>query len=74
MQQAFAQRFPGVNGLIAYFATDIYLDLEVIARHHLDRAAVEETAIGALMSTGLVEKVYTHSDLMSAARFEQTLI
>ena len=67
VQQAFAQRFPGVNGLIAYFATDIYLDLEVIARHKLDRAAVEETAISALMSTGLVEKVYTHSDLMSAA-------
>jgi len=64
VQQAFAQRFPGVNGLIAYFATDIYLDLEVIARHKLDRTAVEQTAISALMSTGLVEKVYTHSDLM----------
>jgi len=67
VQQAFAQRFPGVNGLIAYFATDIYLDLEVISRHKLDRTAVEETAISALMSTGLVEKVYTHSDLMSVA-------
>lgn len=67
VQQAFAQRFPGVNGLIAYFATDIYFDLEVIARHKLDRTAVEETAISALMSTGLVEKVYTHSDLMSVA-------
>ena len=67
VRQAFAQRFPGVNGLIAYFATDIYLDLEVIARHKLDRTAVEKTAIGALMSTGLVEKVYTHSDLMSVA-------
>jgi predicted AlkP superfamily pyrophosphatase or phosphodiesterase len=67
VQQAFARRFPGVNGLIAYFATDIYLDLEVIARHKLDRTAVEETAISALMSTGLVEKVYTHSDLMSVA-------
>lgn len=67
VQQAFGQRFPGVSGLIAYFATDIYLDLEVLARHKLDRTAVEQTAISALMSTGLVEKVYTHSDLMSVA-------
>jgi predicted AlkP superfamily pyrophosphatase or phosphodiesterase len=67
VQHEFAQRFPGVSGLIAYFATDIYLDLEVIARHKLDRTAVERTAISALMSTGLVEKVYTHSDLMSVA-------
>jgi arylsulfatase A-like enzyme len=65
VQEAFEKRFPGVNGLIAYFATDIYLDNEVIERHHLDRTAVEKTAINALMSTGLVEKVYTHSDLMS---------
>ena len=67
VRKAFDQRFPGINGLIAYFATDIYLDDEVIGRHHLDRTAVEETAITALMSTGLVEKVYTQSDLMSTA-------
>jgi hypothetical protein len=36
-----------------------------MAQHKLDRKTVEETAIRALMSTGLVEKVYTHSDLMS---------
>ena len=67
VQRAFDRRFPGVSGLIAHFATDIYLDPDVMERHHLDRAAVEETAITALMSTGLVEKVYTHSDLMSTA-------
>ena len=67
VRKAFDQRFPGVSGLIAYFATDIYLDTEVMGRHHLDRTAVEETAINAVMSTGLVEKVYTHSDLMSIA-------
>jgi arylsulfatase A-like enzyme len=67
VRKAFDQRFPGVSGLIAHFATDIYLDTEVMGRHHLDRTAVEETAINALMSTGLVEKVYTHSDLMSIA-------
>ena len=63
--QAFEQRFPGVKGLIAYFASDIYLDTDLIARHGLDRSVVEKTAIDALMSTGLIEKVYTHADLMS---------
>ena len=59
------RRFPGVHGLMAYFATDIYFDEEVIRQNRLDRATVERTAIEALMSTGLVEKVYTHSDLMT---------
>jgi predicted AlkP superfamily pyrophosphatase or phosphodiesterase len=64
IRQAFDQRFPGVKGLVAYFATDVYLDNEVMRLNKLDRAVVEETAIKALMSTGLVEKVYTHADLM----------
>ena len=64
VQDAFTRRFPGVKGLIAYFATDIYLDEDVIRLNRLDRATVERTAIDALMSTGLVEKVYAHSDLM----------
>lgn len=65
VEDAFARRFPGVQGLIAYFATDIYLDEEVIRLNRLDRETVERTAIDALMSTGLVEKVYTHADLMT---------
>ena len=65
VQQAFDRRFPGARGLIAYFATDIYLDEDVIRQHRLDRVDVERTAIEALMSTGLVEKVYTHADLMT---------
>jgi hypothetical protein len=65
VQGAFDRRFPGVQGLMAYFATDIYFDEEVIRLNRLDRATVERTAIDALMSTGLVEKVYTHSDLMT---------
>lgn len=65
VQDAFARRFPGVKGLIAYFATDIYLDEDVIRLKRLDREKVERTAIDALRSTGLVEKVYTHSDLMT---------
>ena len=65
VQQALDRRFPGVQGLIAYFATDIYFDEDVIRRNRLDRGTVERTAIDALMSTGLVEKVYTHADLMA---------
>ena len=65
VQEALDRRFPGVQGLMAYFATDIYFDEEVIRVNRLDRATVERTAIEALMSTGLVEKVYTHSDLMT---------
>ena len=65
VQNALDRRFPGVQGLMAYFATDIYFDEEVIRQNRLDRATVERTAIEALMSTGLVEKVYTHSDLMT---------
>ncbi len=65
VQGALDRRFPGVQGLMAYFATDIYFDDEVIMSNRLDRATVERTAIEALMSTGLVEKVYTHSDLMT---------
>ena len=65
VQEALDRRFPGVQGLMAYFATDIYFDEEVIRLNRLDRATVERTAIDALMATGLVEKVYTHSDLMT---------
>src|SRR3989304_5797492 len=55
---------------MAYFGTDIpnvYLDEDVIRRHNLGRRDVEQTAIGALMSTGLVEHVYTQADLLSAS-------
>ena len=64
VRKALALRFPGVEGLIAYFATDIYFDDEVIRANRLDRAVVEHTAIAALLSTALVEKVYTQADLM----------
>jgi predicted AlkP superfamily pyrophosphatase or phosphodiesterase len=63
VENAFKNRFPGVGGLIAYFSGDIYLDEEVIARNNLSRTDVEATAIRALLSTGLVERVYTHFDL-----------
>jgi predicted AlkP superfamily pyrophosphatase or phosphodiesterase len=64
---AFARKYRGVSDLISYFATDIYLDEEVIRRHHLKRHEVERTAVEALMGTGLVERVYTHDDLRNAS-------
>jgi predicted AlkP superfamily pyrophosphatase or phosphodiesterase len=67
VNDAFARKYHGVTDLISYFATDIYLDEDVIRRHRLNRKDVEETAIAALMGTGAVERVYTHDDLRSTA-------
>ncbi|HKY22106.1 MAG TPA: alkaline phosphatase family protein [Vicinamibacterales bacterium] len=60
---AFAKHYPGVNGLISYFAGDFYLDVDTMRRHNLRRRDVERTAIEALLATGVVDKVYTHDDL-----------
>jgi predicted AlkP superfamily pyrophosphatase or phosphodiesterase len=65
---ALAKRFPGVTGLVSYFATDVYLNEGVVRRNNLNWKEVEATAIGALLSTGVVDKVYTHDDLRSHAR------
>ncbi len=68
VEQALENRFSGVGGLIAHFARDtknIYLDEEVMRRHQLERREVESAIIDALLSTGLVEAVYTHSQLLS---------
>jgi len=64
---AFAKRYPGVNDLMSYFATDIYLNEDAVRRHKLDIREVERTAIDALLATGAVERVYTHDDLRSTA-------
>ena len=63
--EAFAKTYPSVAGLVSYFATDFYFDEEVIRRHGLKRQDVERTAIAALLSTGVVERVYTHDELRS---------
>ena len=65
MKQALENKYPGVENLIADSRRDIYLDEEVIQRHQLERQEVEATLIDALLSTGLVEAVYTHSQLLS---------
>ena len=66
VNQALQTRFPGVGGLIAdYELPDFYLDEEVMHRKNLRREEVETAIVKALMSTGLVEAVYTHSQLLN---------
>ena len=65
VEQALEKKYPGVENLIADSRRDIYLDEEVMQRHQLKRQEVETTIIDALLSTGLVEAVYTHSQLLS---------
>jgi predicted AlkP superfamily pyrophosphatase or phosphodiesterase len=65
VSQALEKKYPGVENLIADSRRDIYLDEEVMRRHQLERQEVEATLIDALLSTGLVEAVYTHSQLLS---------
>ena len=63
VSNAFAGRFPGVKDLISYYGIDFYLDEDVMRRNNLSRNDVESTAIAALLTTGVVERVYTHDDL-----------
>jgi predicted AlkP superfamily pyrophosphatase or phosphodiesterase len=67
VQAALDKRYPGVKGLMSYFAIDAYLDKEVVRQHKLDWKEVEKTAADAMMASGLVEHVYTHDDLRSTA-------
>jgi hypothetical protein len=62
------KRFPGVGDLIVFAPPpDFYLDEKLILAKGLSRRAVEETAIAALMQTGLVANVYTHDRLRGPA-------
>jgi predicted AlkP superfamily pyrophosphatase or phosphodiesterase len=63
MMAALATRFPGIDGLVSHFAIDVYLNEDVIRRNKLDFKEVEKTAIDGLLSSGLVDRVYTHDDL-----------
>ena len=65
---ALAKRYPGVADLVSHFATDVYLNEDAVRRHNLNWKEVEATAIEALLSTGFVERVYTHDDLKGTAR------
>jgi hypothetical protein len=65
---ALARRFPGQPGLAIwsddYGDPHVYLDLDAIRRQGLPRAAVERTVEEALLGTGVVERVYTHAQLL----------
>jgi predicted AlkP superfamily pyrophosphatase or phosphodiesterase len=67
VRQALAQRFPGVDNFVVFAAPDFYFDEDPMRAHNIKRKDVEETAIPALLRTGLVEKVYTRDDLSGAA-------
>jgi predicted AlkP superfamily pyrophosphatase or phosphodiesterase len=68
LRQAFAQKYPGVQGLVADLTLSsqftLYLDEDVIQKNNLALREVEETAAKAAMSTGLFELAYTKSDLL----------
>jgi len=58
------ERYPSAPDLVASFSNpDFYLDLAAIQKAGLTREKVEQVVIGALMATGVVEKVYTHADM-----------
>lgn len=66
VRSALRQRYPNAPDLVAdYDKPDFVLNLPAIARHGLTRSEVEQTAIQALMATGVVAAVYTHADLLS---------
>jgi len=65
VEEALAARFPGKTGLIADpDPMEYVLDQDAISRQGLKREEVEATIRQALLSTGLVEAVYTRAELM----------
>ncbi|HNN91538.1 MAG TPA: alkaline phosphatase family protein [Pseudomonadota bacterium] len=61
---AFAQRFPGIKGLMAYFdPPNFYLNEKVIREHQLTIEEVTAVVIEVLGASGLVTAVYTQADL-----------
>jgi predicted AlkP superfamily pyrophosphatase or phosphodiesterase len=69
VERALAARFPGARGLVADpDPIEFVLDREAIARQGLRFGDVEQTIREALLSTGLVEAVYTQAELMGGRR------
>jgi hypothetical protein len=60
-----SERYPLAPNMVASFASpDFNLDLDAIRAAGLSREEVEQVSIDALMTTGVVEAVYTHADLL----------
>jgi predicted AlkP superfamily pyrophosphatase or phosphodiesterase len=65
VEAALQARFPGRSGLVATWdGPNVYLDLDALGRHGLHRADVEKAVIEGLTRSGLVDRVYTHADLL----------
>jgi predicted AlkP superfamily pyrophosphatase or phosphodiesterase len=59
------ERFPGRSALVATWdGPNVYLDLDALGRQGLHRADVEKAVIEGLTRSGLVDRVYTHADLL----------
>jgi hypothetical protein len=65
VEAALQARFPGRSGLVATWdGPNVYLDLDALARLGLHRADVEKAVVEGLTKSGLVDRVYTHADLL----------
>src|SRR5438093_4137176 len=68
-EHALHARFPGVADLIAHYdAPNFYLNEAAMEKHQLFPEIVESTLVAGLMSTDLVDAVYTRAQLMSQRR------
>lgn len=64
IRKALAARYPKGSDLVARIdGPDVYLDLAALETRGLRRTEVEEVVRRALLSTGVVEAVYTHAQL-----------
>lgn len=71
VKDALAARFPGADDLVAsYYTPSVYLNEQSLAKRKIRREDAEDTIKSALMSTGLVEVVYTQRDFAAGARPE----
>ena len=67
--QALQARFPDAQDLIAHYdAPNFYLNEAAIQKQQLVREVVESTLAAGLMSTDLVEAVYTQAQLLTQGR------
>ena len=64
--QALQAQFPDIKDLISYYdPPNFYLNEAAIAQRRLDLKTVESALISGLMSSDLVEKVYTREEFLS---------
>jgi arylsulfatase A-like enzyme len=66
VDQALQTRFPQAKDLIAHYdPPNFYFNEAALERHGLPSEVLESTLVSALMSTKIVEAVYTQAELMS---------